>query len=158
MMRGGYSQRNAKSSIRGGGFAGKQQFPSDRALQEIGIRDSNGQGRNTPRGGFSKPYHEGMRGNGRPRGGQGFSRERKIVYQAKDLDSLVAKRDLSSQANSHPVPIRLDSDENKEPFASQSPFAHPQYHGQHQASEEVLAADGTLAAQAERIAEESLVN
>jgi hypothetical protein len=41
MMRGGYSQRNAKSSIRGGGFAGKQ-YPADRALQEIGIRDSNG--------------------------------------------------------------------------------------------------------------------
>jgi hypothetical protein len=37
-----------------------------------------------------------MRGNGRPRGGQGFSRERKIVYQAKDLDVLVAKRDLSN--------------------------------------------------------------
>ena len=54
MMRGGYSQRNTKSSIRGGGFAGKK-YPSDRALQEIGIRDSNGQGRHTPRGGFPKP-------------------------------------------------------------------------------------------------------
>jgi hypothetical protein len=99
-----------------------------------------------------------MRGNGRGRVGHGGSIERKIVYQAKDLNGLVAKRDLSNQASSDPVPIRLDSDENKEAFISQSPFARPQYHGLHHASEEVHAADATLVAQAERIAEESLVN
>lgn len=60
--------------------------------------------------------------------------------------------------SSNPVPIRLDSDENKEAFASQSPFANPQYHGLNHASEEVYAAEATLAAQAERIADESLVN
>ena len=56
------------------------------------------------------------------------------------------------------MPIRLDSDENKEAFASQSPFSRPQYHGLQHASEEVHAANATLVAQAERIAEESLVN
>ena len=98
-----------------------------------------------------------MRGNGRGRGGYGGSNERKIVYQARDVNALVSKRDLSNKGTSNPVPIDLDSDENKEVFASQSPFARPQYHGLHHASEDVLEG-ATLAGQAERIAEESLVN
>ena len=37
-----------------------------------------------------------MRGNSRGRGGHDGSIERKIIYQAKDLNGLVGKRDLSN--------------------------------------------------------------
>ena len=100
-----YSNRGARSVIRGGGGGGRN-YPQERPLQQVGTRDSRYYGGNgaQQRGGDTRGYREGYRSN------NGASSERRrIVYQAKDLKSLLSKANLpNSQASSEPVPIKLD--------------------------------------------------
>lgn len=103
--------RGARSTVRGGNAGGNRGYPYERPLQQVGIRDSRyyGGANGTQRGGDPRTYREGNRKaamNG------ASSESRRIVYQAKDMATLVKGKFPKAQA-SEPVPIKLD-DDNKE--------------------------------------------
>ena len=91
-------------------------YQSERPLQEIGIRDSNGPSNQAFNGGKPKTYGEGYnsRPSGRGRGGYAGSSERRIQYQVKDIKALVGKGSQNSHPSADSVPIKLDDAGNKE--------------------------------------------